>query len=61
MCRMVVPFVLGALSMLASLAGWHLWEDHGTLHALITIEQQRQAVARPSAVPLPPASVPRGQ
>lgn len=59
--RYVAPLVLGVLGMLAVLTGRHLWLDHEALHVLIQIEQQRQAAARPSAVPAPPASVPRGQ
>ena len=56
-----MPILAGALGMFGLLVLWHLWEDHRALHILIAIEQQRQAAARPSAVPAPPASVPSGQ
>ena len=59
--RLLVPLVIGALGMVAVLAGWHLVDDHHALHILIQIEQQRQATSRASAVPAPPASAPVGR
>jgi hypothetical protein len=38
----LISFLFGALGLVTVYAGWHLWQDHHNLHALVAVEVQRE-------------------
>lgn len=43
--RALISFGIGLLGVFVALAGWHLYEDHQSLHALVNMVVQQQAAA----------------